>query len=173
MRKKILILFTLISSLAFSDTRDLKMKMVLNKEDVNQILIDIVPENWETVKENNQLNQEVKKEVNKPKPKDEKRGVKKKKNIVKKKVIEKPVEIEKKIEVKDINSVEELKKEVVKAEDIKPIVKEEKIATPSVKEVTKIEEEKKDSKIQVVVWSIVGAFALIFNRIIKKNKGGK
>lgn len=173
MRKKILILFTLISSLAFSDTRDLKMKMVLNKEDVNQILIDIVPENWETVKENNQLNQEVKKEVNKPKPKDEKRGVKKKKNIVKKKVIEKPVEIEKKIEVKDINSVEELKKEVVKVEDIKPIVKEEKIATPSVKEVTKIEEEKKDSKIQVVVWSIVGAFALIFNRIIKKNKGGK
>lgn len=173
MRKKILILFTLISSLAFSDTRDLKMKMVLNKEDVNQILIDIVPENWETVKENNQLNQEVKKEVNKPKPKDEKRGVKKKKNIVKKKVIEKPVEIEKKIEVKDINPVEELKKEVVKAEDIKTIVKEEKIATPSVKEVTKIEEEKKDSKIQMVVWSIVGAFALIFNRIIKKNKGGK
>ncbi len=34
-------------------------------------------------------------------------------------------------------------------------------------------EEKKDSKIQMVVWSIVGAFALIFNRIIKKNKGGK
>ena len=89
MRKKVLILFTLISSLALSNTRDLKMKMVLNKE------------------------------------------------------------------------------------DIKPIVKEEKIATPSVKKVTKIEEEKKDSKIQMVVWSIVGAFALIFNRIIKKNKGGK
>lgn len=172
MRKKILILFTLISSLAFSDTRDLKMKMVLNKEDVNQILIDIVPENWEAEKKNNQLKQEVKKEVTKAKPKEEKRVVKQK-NIVKKKGIEKPVEIEKKIEVKDINPVEELKKEVVKAEDIKPIVKEEKIATPSVKEVTKIEEEKKDSKIQVVVWSIVGAFALIFNRIIKKNKGGK
>lgn len=172
MRKKVLILFTLISSLALSNTRDLKMKMILNKEDVNQILIDIVPENWEAEKKNNQLKQEVKKEVTKAKPKEEKRVVKKK-NIVKKKGIEKPVEIEKKIEVKDINPVEELKKEVVKAEDIKPIVKEEKIATPSVKEVTKIEEEKKDSKIQVVVWSIVGAFALIFNRIIKKNKGGK
>lgn len=172
MRKKVLILFTLISSLALSNTRDLKMKMILNKEDVNQILIDIVPENWEAEKKNNQLKQEVKKEVTKAKPKEEKRVVKKK-NIVKKKGIEKPVEIEKKIEVKDINPVEELKKEVVKAEDIKPIVKEEKIATPSVKEVTKIEEEKKDSKIQVVVWSIVGVFVLIFNRIIKKNKGGK
>ena len=159
MRKKVLILFTLISSLALSNTRDLKMKMILNKEDVNQILIDIVPENWEAEKKNNQLKQEVKKEVTKAKPKEEKRVVKKK-NIVKKKGIEKPVEIEKKIEVKDINPVEELKKEVVKAEDIKPIVKEEKIATPSVKEVTKIEEEKKDSKIQVVVWSIVGVFVL-------------
>ena len=84
MRKKILILFTLISSLAFSDTRDLKMKMVLNKEDVNQILIDIVPENWEAEKKNNQLKQEVKKEVTKAKPKEEKRVVKQK-NIVKKK----------------------------------------------------------------------------------------
>jgi|GEM_PF-3635688 len=172
MRKKILILFTLISSLAFSDTRDLKMKMVLNKEDVNQILIDIVPENWEAEKKNNQLKQEVKKEVTKAKPKEEKRVVKQK-NIVKKKGIEKSIKVEKKVEVKNIRPVEELKKEEVKVENIKSIVKEEKIDTPSVKEVTKIEEEKKDSKIQMVVWSIVGAFALIFNRIIKKNKGGK
>ena len=172
MRKKVLILFTLISSLALSNTRDLKMKMILNKEDVNQILIDIVPENWEAEKKNNQLKQEVKKEVTKAKPKEEKRVVKKK-NIVKKKGIEKPIKVEKKIEVKNILPVEELKKEEVKVENIKSIVKEEKIATPSVKKVTKIEEEKKDSKIQMVVWSIVGAFALIFNRIIKKNKGGK
>ena len=78
MRKKVLILFTLISSLALSNTRDLKMKMILNKEDVNQILIDIVPENWEAEKKNNQLKQEVKKEVTKAKPKEEKRVVKKK-----------------------------------------------------------------------------------------------
>lgn len=172
MRKKVLILFTLISSLALSNTRDLKMKMVLNKEDINQILIDIVPEDWEAEKKNNQLKQEIKKEVTKAKYKEEKKVVKKK-NIVKKKAIEKPIKAEKKVEVKNIRPVEVLKKEEVKVEKIKPIVKEEKIATPSVKEVTKIEEEKKDSKIQVVVWSIVGAFALIFNRIIKKNKGGK
>ena len=172
MRKKVLILFTLISSLALSNTRDLKMKMILNKEDVNQILIDIVPENWEAEKKNNQLKQEVKKEVTKAKPKEEKRVVKKK-NIVKKKGIEKPIKVEKKIEVKNILPVEELKKEEVKVENIKSIVKEEKIDTLTIKEKTKIEEDKKSSKIQMVVWSIVGAFALIFNRIIKKNKGGK
>lgn len=172
MRKKVLILFTLISSLALSNTRDLKMKMILNKEDVNQILIDIVPENWEAEKKNNQLKQEVKKDVAKAKPKEEKRVVKKK-NIVKKKGIEKPIKVEKKIEVKNIRPVEELKKEEVKVENIKSIVKEEKIDTLTIKEKTKIEEDKKSSKIQMVVWSIVGAFALIFNRIIKKNKGGK
>lgn len=172
MRKKVLILFTLISSLALSNTRDLKMKMILNKEDVNQILIDIVPENWEAEKKNNQLKQEVKKEVTKAKPKEEKRVVKKK-NIVKKKGIEKPIKVEKKIKVKNIRPVEELKKEEVKVENIKSIVKEEKIDTLTIKEKTKIEEDKKSSKIQMVVWSIVGAFALIFNRIIKKNKGGK
>lgn len=171
MRKKVLILFTLISSLALSNTRDLKMKMILNKEDVNQILIDIVPENWEAEKKNNQLKQEVKKEVTKAKPKEEKRVVKKKK-IVKKKVIEKPIKVEKKVEIKNIQPVKELKKEEVKIEDIKPIGKETEIDT-SIKEETKIEEDKKSSKIQLVVWSIVGAFALIFNRIIKKNKGGK
>jgi len=172
MRKKVLILFTLISSLALSNTRDLKMKMILNKEDVNQILIDIVPENWEAEKKNNQLKQEVKKEVTKAKPKEEKRVVKKK-NIVKKKGIEKPIKVEKKVKVKNIRPVEELKKEEVKVENIKSIVKEEKIDTLTIKEKTKIEEDKKSSKIQMVVWSIVGAFALIFNRIIKKNKGGK
>ena len=172
MRKKVLILFTLISSLALSNTRDLKMKMILNKEDVNQILIDIVPENWEAEKKNNQLKQEVKKEVTKAKPKEEKRVVKKK-NIVKKKGIEKPIKVEKKVKVKNIRPVEELKKEEVKVENIKSIVKEEKIDTLTIKEETKIEEDKKSSKIQMVVWSIVGAFALIFNRIIKKNKGGK
>ena len=172
MGKKILILFTLISSLALSNTRDLKMKMILNKEDVNQILIDIVPENWEAEKKNNQLKQEVKKEVTKAKPKEEKRVVKKK-NIVKKKGIEKPIKVEKKVKVKNIQSVEVLKKEEVKVENIKSIVKEEKIDTLTIKEKTKIEEDKKSSKIQMVVWSIVGAFALIFNRIIKKNKGGK
>lgn len=171
MRKKVLILFTLISSLALSNTRDLKMKMILNKEDVNQILIDIVPENWEAEKKNNQLKQEVK-EVTKAKPKEEKRVVKKK-NIVKKKGIEKPIKVEKKVKVKNIRPVEELKKEEVKVENIKSIVKEEKIDTLTIKEKTKIEEDKKSSKIQMVVWSIVGAFALIFNRIIKKNKGGK
>lgn len=169
MRKKVLILFTLISSLALSNTRDLKMKMILNKEDVNQILIDIVPEDWEVEKKNNQLKQEVKKEVTKPK--EEKKVVKKKK-IVKKKVIEKPIKVEKKVEIKNIQPVEELKKEEVKIEDIKPIGKETEIDT-SIKEETKIKEDKKSSKIQMVVWSIVGAFALIFNRIIKKNKGGK
>lgn len=172
MGKKILILFTLISSLALSNTRDLKMKMILNKEDVNQILIDIVPENWEAEKKNNQIKQEVKKEVTKAKPKEEKRVVKKK-NIVKKKGIEKPIKVEKKVKVKNIQSVEVLKKEEVKVENIKSIVKEEKIDTLTIKEKTKIEEDKKSSKIQMVVWSIVGAFALIFNRIIKKNKGGK
>lgn len=172
MRKKVLILFTLISSLALSNTRDLKMKMILNKEDVNQILIDIVPENWEAEKKNNQLKQEVKKEVTKAKPKEEKRVVKKK-NIVKKKGIEKPIKVKKKVKVKNIRPVEELKKEEVKVENIKSIVKEEKIDTLTIKEKTKIEEDKKSSKIQMVVWSIVGAFALIFNRIIKKNKGGK
>ena len=172
MRKKVLILFTLISSLALSNTRDLKMKMILNKEDVNQILIDIVPENWEAEKKNNQLKQEIKKEVTKAKPKEEKRVVKKK-NIVKKKAIEKPIKAEKKVELKNIQSVEVLKKEEVKVENIKSIVKEEKIDTLTIKEKTKIEEDKKSSKIQMVVWSIVGAFALIFNRIIKKNKGGK
>ena len=172
MGKKILILFTLISSLALSNTRDLKMKMVLNKEDINQILIDIVPEDWEAEKKNNQIKQEIKKEVTKAKPKEEKRVVKKK-NIVKKKGIEKPIKVEKKVEVKNIQSVEELKKEEVKVENIKSIVKEEKIDILTIKEKTKIEEDKKSSKIQMVVWSIVGAFALIFNRIIKKNKGGK
>lgn len=172
MRKKVLILFTLISSLALSNTRDLKMKMILNKEDVNQILIDIVPENREAEKKNNQLKQEVKKEVTKAKLKEEKRVVKKK-NIVKKKGIEKPIKVEKKVEVKNIQLVEELKKEEVKVENIKSIVKEEKIDTLTIKEKTKIEEDKKSNKIQMVVWSIVGAFALIFNRIIKKNKGGK
>ena len=78
MRKKVLILFTLISSLALSNTRDLKMKMVLNKEDINQILIDIVPEDWEAEKKNNQLKQEIKKEVTKAKYKEEKKVVKKK-----------------------------------------------------------------------------------------------
>lgn len=172
MRKKILILFTLISSLALSNTRDLKMKMVLNKEDINQILIDIVPEDWEAEKKNNQIKQEIKKEVTKAKPKEEKRVVKKK-NIVKKKAIEKSIKAEKKVELKNIQSVEVLKKEEVKVENIKSIVKEEKIDTLTIKEKTKIEEDKKSSKIQMVVWSIVGAFALIFNRIIKKNKGGK
>ena len=172
MGKKILILFTLISSLALSNTRDLKMKMVLNKEDINQILIDIVPEDWEAEKKNNQIKQEIKKEVTKAKPKEEKRVVKKK-NIVKKKAIEKSIKAEKKVELKNIQSVEVLKKEEVKVENIKSIVKEEKIDTLTIKEKTKIEEDKKSSKIQMVVWSIVGAFALIFNRIIKKNKGGK
>lgn len=172
MRKKVLILFTLISSLALSNTRDLKMKMVLNKEDINQILIDIVPEDWEAEKKNNQLKQEIKKEVTKAKYKEEKKVVKKK-NIVKKKAIEKPIKAEKKVEVKNIRPVEVLKKEEVKVEKIKPIVKEEKVDTLTIKKETKIEEDKKSSKIQMVVWSIVGAFALIFNRIIKKNKGGK
>ena len=172
MRKKVLILFTLISSLALSNTRDLKMKMVLNKEDINQILIDIVPEDWEAEKKNNQLKQEIKKEVTKAKYKEEKKVVKKK-NIVKKKAIEKPIKAEKKVEVKNIRPVEVLKKEEVKVEKIKPIVKEEKVDTLTIKKETKIEEDKKSSKIQMVVWSIVGAFVLIFNRIIKKNKGGK
>lgn len=158
MKKKILILFTLISSLALSNTRDLKMKMVLNKEDVNQILIDIVPEDWE-----NSKSIEAEKEIKSS----EIKKVIKKKNPTKSKpikVIKEEKLEDKKIEEKIIPTKEESK--II--EDIKPILPEEKqsqIVEVAPKEVI---EEKKSNMLQIAILSIIGALVLAYKIIFKK-----
>ena len=161
MKKKILILFTLISSLALSDSRDLKMKMVLNKEDVNQILIDIVPEDWEEKKIIQPVEEVIKKqEETKPK------------KIVKKKIIKKkPIEVIKKEEIKPIEEIKIEEVKPIKEQEVKPI--EQVKPTEVLKDETKVVEDKKSNKIQIIMWSIVGAFVILFNRIIKRRKGGK
>ena len=161
MKKKILILFTLISSLALSDSRDLKMKMVLNKEDVNQILIDIVPEDWEEKKIIQPVEEVIKKqEETKPK------------KIIKKKTIKKkPIEVIKKEEIKPIEEIKIEEVKPIKEQEVKPI--EQVKPTEVLKDEPKVVEDKKSNKIQIIMWSIVGAFVILFNRIIKRRKGGK
>lgn len=161
MKKKILILFTLISSLALSDSRDLKMKMVLNKEDVNQILIDIVPEDWEEKKIIQPVEEVIKKQEET-----------KTKKIVKKKIIKKkPIEVIKKEEIKPIEEIKIEEVKPIKEQEVKPI--EQVKPTEVLKDETKVVEDKKSNKIQIIMWSIVGAFVILFNRIIKRRKGGK
>ena len=161
MKKKILILFTLISSLALSDSRDLKMKMVLNKEDVNQILIDIVPEDWEEKKIIQPVEEVIKKQEET-----------KTKKIVKKRTIKKkPIEVIKKEEIKPIEEIKIEEVKPIKEQEVKPI--EQVKPTEVLKNETKVVEDKKSNKIQIIMWSIVGAFVILFNRIIKRRKGGK
>ena len=161
MKKKILILFTLISSLTLSDSRDLKMKMVLNKEDVNQILIDIVPEDWEEKKIIQPVEEVIKKQEET-----------KTKKIVKKKIIKKkPIEVIKKEEIKPIEEIKIEEVKPIKEQEVKPI--EQVKPTEVLKDETKVVEDKKSNKIQIIMWSIVGAFVILFNRIIKRRKGGK
>lgn len=164
MKKKILILFTLISSLALSDSRDLKMKMVLNKEDVNQILIDIVPEDWEEKKIIQPVEEVIKKQEET-----------KTKKIVKKKTIKKkPIEVIKKEEIKPIEEIKIEKVKPIKDQETKLVEPIEQVKpTEVIKDETKVVEDKKSNKIQIIMWSIVGAFVILFNRIIKRRKGGK
>ena len=156
MKKKFLVLFAIISSLAFSDTRDLKMKMILNKENVNQIMIDIVPENWEENKIQEPTKKIIKEDLTKPK-----------KVIKKKSTKKKPIEIikEKKIEKEVI-----LKPEIIKEEKNNSIQQEEK-PIEIIKPVEKIELENKINK-NYIILSLVGAL-IVIKKIIKKIKGGK
>lgn len=65
MKNKIIIFF-IISSVAFSMNKDLKMKMVLDKSNQNRITIDIVPENYKDLEdlESNKLIKELEKYEN-------------------------------------------------------------------------------------------------------------
>lgn len=153
MRKNFFILFILISNLTLSNTRNLEMKIVLNKKDMNEIIIDIVPETSKT----NFIKVEINKEISKAKV--EKKVIKKKKNIIKKKQLEKSI-----IKVEEESKISKEEKNIIKQEiEIVPII--EKKIEP------KITETKSSNKIISI--GIIGILVIFLGNIIKKNKGGK